>query len=145
MWGQGQHEGDRQRVGVTLLHGISFVSWEKVWRSPRSTLCAHPAWSGEKSWLGSTFSFNPALQGSWVRPGVLSFPCARHGSTCPGWGPVLAQVWDIPPRGRGAKGCQGSEGSPGAMELGTSWHVEPGSTWHWCPLCETGRQGAGTE
>lgn len=49
-------------------------------------------------------SFNPALQGSWVRPGVVSFPCARHRSTCPGWGPVLAQARGIPHHGPGANG-----------------------------------------
>lgn len=65
------------------------------------TLC-HPAWSREKSRLESTPSFSPALRGSWVRPGGVSFPCAKHGSTCPGWGPVLAQAWGIPHHGHGA-------------------------------------------
>lgn len=96
--------GGQTESGAILLHGISFASWKKGWRSPRSTLSAYLAWSREKSWLGSTPSFKPALQGSWVRPGVVFFPCARHGFTCPGWGPVLAQAWGIPHRGHGAKG-----------------------------------------
>lgn len=110
-----------QRVGVILLRGILFASWKKGWRSPRSTLCAYPARSRDKSWLGSTPSFNPALQGSWVRPGVVSFPCARHGSTCPVWGPALVQAWGIP--------SLWPWGQRGVKDLLGPWSLPPPSTW----------------
>lgn len=109
--------GTDREWGYSSCMGFHLHPGKKGWRSPRSTLCAYPAWSREKSWLGSTPSFKPALQGSWVRPGVVSFPCARHGSTCSGWGPALAQAWGIPHHGHGTKGSHGSEGSPGTMEL----------------------------
>lgn len=94
-------------------------------------LCACPAWGGEKGWLGSAPGLSPAPQGSRVRPGAASFPCARH-RTPPTRAGVLPWMW----HSASLAMAMGSRGVRGEKELPGPWSpcsLPPPGMWSPAP------------